>query len=115
MYHMNLWMVFKQDWRLNVLGKLNSTIMQFLNKAERVSLLGSSSWIYADAMAAALIRWPDFNRKSVVTNLSPVFTGMAKGSVLVDYTNLTGKPKNAEILQLFNISAFKQKLLNLFS
>ncbi|XP_076237552.1 uncharacterized protein LOC143181162 isoform X2 [Calliopsis andreniformis] len=103
------------DWRLNVLGNINSTIVNFLNKAERQSLLQSTSWLTSDAMAASLIMWPEFVTKSIVTNLSPVFTGMAKGSVLVDYTNLTGKPNNAEIVQSFNISAFQQVLLEAFS
>ncbi|XP_031830245.1 nucleoside hydrolase [Nomia melanderi] len=102
-------------WRTNVLGRLNSTITNFLNKAERISLLHSTSWTSSDAMAAAVMIWPEFIETSIITNVSPVVDGMARGSVLVDYTNITDKPKNAQIIQRFNVTAFQDTLLQLFS
>ena len=103
------------DWRLNVLGKVNSTIVRFLNEAERKSISQSTSWLSSDTMAAAVMIWPEFITRSIKTNVEAVYTGMARGSVLVDYTNVTGRPVNTEIVQAFNVTAFKDVLLELFS
>ncbi|XP_076653319.1 nucleoside hydrolase [Halictus rubicundus] len=103
------------DWRKNVLGKLNSTIMNFLNKAERVSLAHSTEWVSSDAMAAAATIWPTMIETSIVSNVNPVTDGTARGSVLVDYEHSTGKPNNAEIVRNFNATAFQDTLLKLFS
>ncbi|XP_078044096.1 nucleoside hydrolase [Augochlora pura] len=99
------------DWRANILGKLNSTAMNFLNKAERLSIANSTEWTPADAMAAAIMIWPELIEESTVTNVSPVTDGAARGSVLVDYTHLTGKSNNSEIVQCFNVTAFQDALL----
>lgn len=89
--------------------------MSFLNKAERKTLTDTDSWNSSDAMAAAVMLWPELALKSVVTNVSPVIDGLARGSVVVDYTNLTSKPKNAKIILSFNTTAFQQLLLTKFS
>ncbi|KOC67707.1 putative uridine nucleosidase 1 [Habropoda laboriosa] len=99
------------DWRKNVLGKTNSTIMDFLNKAERISSLNSTSWSASDGMAAAVMIWPELITQSIVTNVSPVLDGLARGSILVDYNNLTSKETNTRIVQTFNVSAFQELLL----
>ncbi|XP_076684717.1 uncharacterized protein LOC143377387 [Andrena cerasifolii] len=103
------------DWRVNVLGKVNSTIVRFLNEAERISIPQSTTWKPSDAMAAAVMIWREFITRSIKTNVDAVYTGMARGSVLVDYTNLTGRLENTEIVQAFNVTAFKDVLLELFS
>ncbi|CAK9817798.1 Probable uridine nucleosidase 1 [Anthophora plagiata] len=103
------------DWRKNVLGKLKSDIVDFLNKAERVSLSNSNSWTTSDGMAAAVMIWPELITQSIETNVSPVLDGLARGSILVDYTNLTTREKNARIVQSFNASAFQELLLEKFS
>ncbi|XP_076397506.1 nucleoside hydrolase isoform X2 [Megachile rotundata] len=103
------------DWRKNVLGKVNSTIMNFLNKAERISLSKSKSWTSADTMAAAIMLESKLITKSIVTNVSPVLDGVARGSVLVDYTNLTGRPENTKIVQSFNLTAYQKLLLRKLS
>ncbi|CAK9818095.1 Probable uridine nucleosidase 2 [Anthophora quadrimaculata] len=102
------------DWRKNVLGKLKSDIVDFLNKAERVSLSNSNSWAVSDGMAAAVMIWPELITQSIETNVSPVFDGSARGSILVDYTNLTTREKNARIVQSFNTSAFQELVLEKF-
>lgn len=103
------------DWRTNVLGKINSTIVDFINNAERISIKKHKGWSAADAMAAATVLWPELITKSVVTNVYPVTDGSARGSVLVDYNGNTDRPKNAKIVQAFNMTAFQQLLLKKFS
>ncbi|XP_054016615.1 uncharacterized protein LOC128897017 isoform X2 [Hylaeus anthracinus] len=104
-----------KDWRINTLGKINSTAMRLLNKAEQVSLMNSTSWVVSDAVAAAIMIWPQFAQSSTVVNVSPVIDGMARGSVLVDYTNLTDKPRNTRIPKTFSMEAFKSEILRSLS
>lgn len=97
------------------MGKINSTIINFLNKVERINLSNSNSWYASDAMAAATMLWPQLIIKSIETNVQPVIDGLARGSILVDYTNLTKKSKNARIIQSFDTATFQQFLLEKFS
>lgn len=97
------------------MGKINSTIINFLNKAERINLSSSNSWNTSDAMAAATMLWPQLITKSIETNVQPVIDGLARGSILVDYTNLTKKSKNVKIIQSFDTTTFQQFLLEKFS
>lgn len=99
-------------WRKFVLGAMDCIVVDFLNKAERISLSKTSTWGVSDGMAAAAMLWPELVTKSIVTNVSPVTDGLARGSILVDYTNLTSRPKNIEIVQSINTTAFKQHLLS---
>ncbi|KAK9298958.1 hypothetical protein QLX08_007875 [Tetragonisca angustula] len=103
------------DWRKNILGKINSSIVNFLNKAEQKSLTKSDSWSVSDAMAAAVMLQPQLVTKSIVTNVSPVMDGFARGSVLVDYANLTSRSKNTEIIQSIDTAAFQQLVLEKLS
>lgn len=98
-----------------MLGKINSPIVHFLNRAERISSSRTRSWNVADAMAAAAMLWPELITKSIVTNVSPVIDGLARGSILVDYTNLTGRQNNTKLVQSFNTTAFQELLLKKFS
>ena len=66
-------------------------------------------------MTLSLIMWPQIVKKSLITNVTPVYDGAAKGSVLVDYLNYTGKPQNAKIIQGYDVELFKEKLLEYFS
>lgn len=59
--------------------------------------------------------WPDLVKKSLITNVTPVHDGAAKGSVLVDYKNFTGKQPNAKIIREYDVELFKEKLLQYFS
>lgn len=66
-------------------------------------------------MLCALTIWPEFITRSTLTNVEPVFDGAAQGSVLVDYADTTGRPKNVEILESFDVEGFQKLLLDVFS
>ncbi|XP_033208244.1 inosine-uridine preferring nucleoside hydrolase-like isoform X2 [Belonocnema kinseyi] len=105
-----------KEWRKNVFGKLNSSAVRFLNKAGRVGNQGKDrSWATIDAMTLSIIIWPDFVKKLLLTNVTPVYDGAARGSVLVDYKNFTGKQPNAKIVQEYDVELFKEKLLQYFA
>lgn len=85
--------------------------MRFLNKAEaKILKLPSRHWTPADLLTTAVMIWPQLATQNVTTNVTPVIDGAARGSVLVDYTNKSGKPKNVEIVQRFDTKGFLEKL-----
>lgn len=99
-------------WRIYELGKLDSPIIEFLNKAERLSLQSATQWNSGDSLAATLMIWPEIIEKSTVTNVHPIIDGAAKGTVIVDYTNLSDRQPNAFIVQKVNTSQYQQKLIS---
>ncbi|XP_033232125.1 uncharacterized protein LOC117183076 [Belonocnema kinseyi] len=101
-----------KEWRQNVFGKLNSSIVDFLNKAETISSSKITDWTGDDALAVAVAIWPEMITHFLITNVTPVYGRTMRGAVLVDYQNLTSKPKNAKIVQSFDLDFFKSKLLN---
>ncbi|XP_034943058.1 probable uridine nucleosidase 1 isoform X2 [Chelonus insularis] len=108
--------VILMDWRMNVLGsKNNSKIINFLNKAEQNLNRTQNVWQPADAMIAAVVLWPDLIDKILLTNVNPIIDGKARGSLLVDYSNLTSTTPNIEIIQEFNVEKFKNILITYFS
>ena len=105
---------FFQDWRRSLFGKLNSPSVDFLNKVDAIMLSTTNSWSGIDAVATVIIIWPEIIKKFIVTNVTPVYDGEARGSVLVDYRNMTGKPHNAKIIQEYDLELFKAKLVQYF-
>lgn len=104
-----------KEWRINTLGKLNSRISNFLNNAERISLIDMGErWNAADPMTAAILVLPKLIRKNITTNVYPVVDGIARGSILVDSTDLTQRPKNTIIVQEIDKSAYLSLLLESF-
>ncbi|XP_063980080.1 uncharacterized protein LOC135164033 isoform X2 [Diachasmimorpha longicaudata] len=102
-------------WRTEVLGSIDSRTMRFLNLVERKILAGSKMWGSADVMTATFMLWPHLITKSIITNITPVFDGAAKGALLVDYRNRSGKRKNVEIMQNGDSQSLKPLLIKYFS
>lgn len=87
-----------------------------MNKAESKSLKDSSQfWTISDLQATAVMIWPHLSKKSIITNVTPVIDGAARGSLLVDYTKESGKPKNVEIVQQIDVKEFQKKIIYHFS
>lgn len=90
--------------------------MKFLNKAEWKGLEKESTmWTPADLEATAVMIWPHLSKKSLITNVTPVTDGAARGAILVDYSKKSGKPLNVEIVQELDVRQFQQKLIFHFS
>ncbi|XP_017463251.1 PREDICTED: uncharacterized protein LOC108356663, partial [Rhagoletis zephyria] len=51
---------FQQDWRLNVLGTIESPFVELLNRVERALLIprGVKRWLVCDALAVAAYLFP---------------------------------------------------------
>ncbi|KAJ6636290.1 putative uridine nucleosidase 1 [Pseudolycoriella hygida] len=105
-----------KSWRINELGTIYSDIVKFLNKAESKSLKDPSDfWTSADLQMTAVMIWPHLSKKSLITNVTPVVDGAARGALLVDYGKRTQKPKNVEIVLELDAEEFKEKLFYHYS
>ncbi|XP_022171773.1 probable uridine nucleosidase 1 isoform X1 [Myzus persicae] len=102
------------SWRKNVLGRVGSKFITFLNKAES-KILDAPNWLPSDSLIAAAMLCPKLIKKSMVTNITPITDGKARGGALVDYTKLTHKPNNVEIIQDIDVEEFQKILLKYLS
>ena len=107
-----------QDWRKNILGSKNTTLIQFLNDIEEYVLKTSPEtfWRRADSKLAAVIIEPNLVLKSLITNIEVVIDGKARGSLLVDYKkdytrNL--EMANVKIVQNMDENLYRNMLLDL--
>lgn len=90
--------------------------MNFLNKAESKSFKPLSTiWTSSDLMTTAAMIWPHLLKKTLITNVTPVIDGAARGIILVDYADNSAKPKNVQIVQEILVDEYKQKLMYHFS
>ncbi|KAL5239763.1 hypothetical protein ACI65C_007173 [Semiaphis heraclei] len=101
-------------WRKNVLGRVNSKFIRFLNKAES-KIKELPNWEPSDSLITAAMLCPKLIKKSIVTNITPVMQGEARGGTLIDYSGLTHKPNNVEIIQDIDVEQFKKMLLRYLS
>lgn len=98
------------------MGSIDSKIIKFLNKAESKGLeRETTTWTPSDLQATAVMIWPHLSKKSLITNVTPVYDGAARGAVLVDYPKKSGKPSNVEIVQELDVKQFQKKLISHFS
>lgn len=105
-----------QDWRTNVLGASDTSYVNFLNSVEATSLGNDIKiWICSDALVSAILIKPEIITKTEAANVQPVYDGQAKGSLLVDYYDLTKKLKNTDIVMSVDTNAYKQLLLRYLS
>lgn len=100
-----------KDWRRNVFGKHDSTVVKFLNKVEQQGLKKLTAWYPADAVAMAVMLWSDLVTSSMEAYVSIVTCGTLSGVMNVDLVPPKGKEKSVEIVRDFNVEDFKRKLL----
>ncbi|XP_025203355.1 probable uridine nucleosidase 1 [Melanaphis sacchari] len=106
----NLSINISMSWRINVLGGIDSKFMKFLNQGES-KIKKFPTWQPCDSLIVAIMLWPNLITKSFVTNISPIMGGEARGGLLIDYTEITSKPKNVEIIQEVDVEEFQRILL----
>ncbi|XP_044007490.1 probable uridine nucleosidase 2 isoform X2 [Aphidius gifuensis] len=98
------------SWRRDELGSIDSKFIKFLNLAES-KIKETPFYNPADPLAAAVMLWPNLIKKSLVKNVTPIINGEARGGLLTDYSDLTTKLKNVEIVQEVNVEEFKKMLI----
>ncbi|XP_014275082.1 uncharacterized protein [Halyomorpha halys] len=101
------------DWRLNVLGGLNSGWMHFLKLAESKSLPKLKQWSPFDQLAAAVIINPKVATNWTDTKIYVETCGVhGRGAVFVDYNS---EKKNVRIITQVNMELFKSLILSLLA
>ncbi|XP_045506937.1 probable uridine nucleosidase 2 isoform X1 [Colias croceus] len=99
------------DWRLNVLGAIPSTVMQYLNKFERLSIPAQApQWVLLDpaVMAAAI------NDSMADWKMSYNSIGLCENRGIAT-NNFTSEKPNARVLYSMDRDEYKQLLYNIFS
>jgi len=94
-----------------VFGRIDSTFIKFLNKAES-KIKEMPNWEPSDSLIAAVMLCPKLIKHSAVLNLTPVIDGQARGGTLVDYIKKTHKPNNVEIIQEIDVEEFQKIILS---
>ncbi|XP_011175813.1 probable uridine nucleosidase 2 isoform X2 [Solenopsis invicta] len=103
---------FSKDERKNLFNGLNKSIANFLHNAERKALEQSDMWQPADSIAVAIALHPKIIMRSFDTNLIPVLTGDARGSLVTDSNS---QIHNARVIEYFDKARFKRLLLKYLS
>lgn len=88
--------------------------MTFLNQAES-KIKKLPTWQPCDSLIVAVMLWPNLIKSSFLVNVTPVMVGEARGGLLVDYSQVTNKPKNVEIIDDIDVLEFQDILISYFS
>ncbi|KAJ8683933.1 hypothetical protein QAD02_019725 [Eretmocerus hayati] len=99
-----------KKWRTEILGKLESESIKFLNKVESVTLNKLNEWQPSDSIAVAAMIWPDLVISSLKTRMTAVIRGPLRGSVMLKHPT-NNISNNVEIVTNFNNEAFQAKLI----
>ncbi|KAJ9596379.1 hypothetical protein L9F63_012587 [Diploptera punctata] len=107
--------VIPMQWRTDVLGKISSPQICFLNLAERKQLQDEANkcWQSGDALIAGVTVNP-----SLVTQASPRYHAMpetqgtrSRGALFIDYSHvLENAPLNVVIIESIDVSRYKMML-----
>lgn len=57
---------------------------------------------------------PDIVNTSETVHVKVGLTGLIRGGVVLDYTNVTGRPVNANVVKSINVQLYKEVLLETF-
>ncbi|XP_046403915.1 uncharacterized protein C1683.06c-like isoform X2 [Ischnura elegans] len=109
-----------RDWRKNVLGKIDDPRVALLNRTEHMESYTKDFWLISDGFATASVLQPDIiipsatdsecgiGKYYVTVETEGVNT---KGVVVVDYTNVSMKIANAEIVDRIDREKFKELIV----
>ncbi|XP_014225173.1 probable uridine nucleosidase 2 [Trichogramma pretiosum] len=74
-----------KEWRVNVLGKIDSPIVDFMNKIEAISLSKEKTmWTSSDALLVACMLDPALIRSVKLTHVEAIVTGPQRGTIIMD-------------------------------
>ena len=96
-----------QQWRKNVLGSIDSKVMQFLNKVENTTLQRWSEWIPFDLLTFATLAWPEIIKTTAKGQVIPLTFGSQNGLVQFNATD----DGNAILVTDYDVETFKNHLL----
>lgn len=105
-----------QRWRREELGAAGTEAVLLLNLAERALLAREEAWSCADGLLAAHVLSGALLRPRRPVRVAVLGgPGPGRGVSLVDYSNTTGLPGNAILLERPDVTAFQRLLLRLLA
>ncbi|XP_044728304.1 uridine nucleosidase 1-like isoform X2 [Chrysoperla carnea] len=108
---MALYGFMDKDWRLNVLGKIDNDMIDFINKAEGVSLPKNSYWVSSDTYLATTALNPKIATAAEHYYIAPVTEGEFRGGLLPDKLNKLKLYKNTIVITQVDQKMYKEHLL----
>ncbi|XP_022829423.1 probable uridine nucleosidase 2 isoform X2 [Spodoptera litura] len=100
------------EWRENVLGKINTPIMEALNMFERVSFSKESSWTQLDPAVASIALHNEIVDEFKYSNNSIILQGESRG---INTNDLSSSEPNTRLVYKANIEHYQQFLLDVYS
>ncbi|CAH0698763.1 unnamed protein product [Spodoptera exigua] len=100
------------DWRKNVLGKVNTPIMESLNMFERISITKEVSWTQLDPAVAAIALNNDIVEEFKYSNNSIILEGEGRGLNTNDFSS---SEPNTRLVYKANVERYKKFLLDVYS
>ncbi|XP_054730109.1 nucleoside hydrolase-like [Anastrepha obliqua] len=98
------------DWRLNVLGSVQTPFIDLLNRVERALLIpkGTKRWLVCDALAVAAYLFPHLVVKETQLHHATIeLAGIhTRGQMVIDH--LHQEQKNANIITVVNIDNYQK-------
>ncbi|KAF9409448.1 hypothetical protein HW555_011191 [Spodoptera exigua] len=101
-----------KDWRKNVLGKVNTPIMESLNMFERISITKEVSWTQLDPAVAAIALNNDIVEEFKYSNNSIILEGEGRGLNTNDFSS---SEPNTRLVYKANVERYKKFLLDVYS
>ncbi|KAK6620638.1 hypothetical protein RUM43_010933 [Polyplax serrata] len=99
------------DWRKNVLGALNSSAVELINKAEKPQLVGDT-WISADTILTSIVIDDKLIEKSSDYHaIVEPFGEYSKGALFIDYQSDRNQTKNIRLIEKIDTETYKNMLL----
>ncbi|KAL7306361.1 hypothetical protein TKK_0001786 [Trichogramma kaykai] len=110
--------IISVKWRREEFGRINSTAVEFLNKAEKLALdkwARFDKWPPTDSVTLAVAVWPkDIVKTSSQGRMLAITCGPSKGLVNFVKNDSEGS-NNIELVDDYDPVFFKKKLVDLFS
>ncbi|CAH1643203.1 unnamed protein product [Spodoptera littoralis] len=101
-----------KEWRKNVLGKIDTPIMEALNMFERVSFSKESSWIELDPAMAAIALHNKIVDEFKYSNNSIILQGESRG---INTNDFSSSEPNTRLVYKANIEYYQKFLLDVYS
>ncbi|XP_044729697.1 probable uridine nucleosidase 2 [Chrysoperla carnea] len=106
----------EMEWRRNMLGSINSTAIDYLNKAERIAKRHYElKWQCSDGYLLSTALNPKIVTAAERYYASIVIQGELRGGVIADKNHVLQRYKNTIVITQVDMDAFKQHLLTYLS
>lgn len=94
---------------------IQSSLMDFLNKAENIEKTTETKWYTADLSVVFTMYFPGWVTETEFVHVAPDTCGDFRGGLVVDRSNVLKRNKNAIIVKDVDLEFYMDLILNTFS